>query len=204
MIKDDRAVLFVHVPKTGGSTIERLFQSSGWIMHLRETRETRPRLFPLRRCSPQHYQADLLAEMFDFSRFDLAFLIVRDPVARFRSEFAMRHTRLESADEATVDAWAEKIFGQYATNPYVLDNHLRPQSDFLTPGAEVYRLEDGMKGIVKDLNKRFRLQLDKEIPHHLKSENRGLPSSAVQVSGALRERLQEFYAADYEQFGYAR
>ena len=34
--QDGRAVLFVHVPKAGGSTLERLFAKSGWTTGYRD------------------------------------------------------------------------------------------------------------------------------------------------------------------------
>jgi hypothetical protein len=74
--------------------------------------------------------------------------------------------------------------------------------DFLVPGAEVYRLEDGMDSIVADLNERFDLDLSTEIPRRLNSETRGLRSSAVTVSPTLEAQLREFYADDFERFGY--
>lgn len=206
MVKDGRSVLFVHIPKTGGSTVEQLFTSAGWTTHLRETRKTDPAFFGLYRCSPQHLHAAVLRDLFKVSQFDLILSTVRDPVARFRSEFAHRHSgKLEAADADpdTVAAWAERVFARWAKNPYALDNHLRPQTEFLFPQSEIYRLEDGMEAMVADISARFDLDLSTEIPHRLRSEKRGLPSSAVQVSPELRTRLHEFYAADYSALAYS-
>jgi hypothetical protein len=206
MVKDGRSVLFVHIPKTGGSTIEQLFTAAGWTMHLRETRKTHPELFNLYRCSPQHLHAAVLRDLFKVSQFDIILAMVRDPVARFRSEFAHRHSgKIEAtdADPDTVSAWAERVFARWAKNPYVLDNHLRPQRDFLLPRSEIYRLEDGMETMAAELNARFDLGFPTQVPHRLRSEKRGLPSSAVQVSPELRTRLRDFYAADYSTFGYS-
>lgn len=202
MTKDDRAVLFVHIPKTGGSSIEKLFTDSGWTVHMRITPASRPRLFPTLRVSPQHYHATLLTELFRLDRFELIFGISREPVARFRSEFAMRNTKLEHGDEARVEAWADDVFARYAADPYVHDNHLRPQVDFLVPGTQVYRLEDGMDQMVADLNGRHSLGLDAPLAHSLRSDERGLSSSRVDVSDRLRARLLDFYAADVDRFGY--
>lgn len=205
MVKDGRSVLFVHIPKTGGSTIEQLFTSAGWTMHLRETRKTGPEHFSLYRCSPQHLHAAVLQELFKVNQFDIILAMVRDPVARFRSEFAHRHSgKIEAAeaDTDTVSAWAERVFARWAKNPYALDNHLRPQTDFLLPRSEIYRLEDGMEAMVADLNARFDLGMPMKVPHRLRSEKRGLPSSVVQVSPELRDRLHEFYAADYGTLDY--
>jgi hypothetical protein len=198
MVKDGRAVLFVHIPKTGGTTIERLFLTSGWEMHFREGRVKRPDVFRLFRCSPQHYHAALLDEMFDISRFDVVFCMFRDPVTRFQSEFAMRHKKLapEAATPERVATWSDRVLASYGGDPYILDNHLRPQTEFVLPGTQTYRLEDGMEAVVADLNGRFDLGLDAEIPHQRSSEKLGLATSKVQLSPALLDRVHTFYAAD--------
>jgi hypothetical protein len=202
LVKDGRAVLFVHIPKTGGTTIERMMTAAGWEMHFREARKARPEVFPLFRCSPQHYHAALLTELFDISQFDLIAGIVRDPLARFRSEFSMRYRRLDSTDEAQVTAWADRVLARYAGNPYALDNHLRPQTEFLLPGMETYRLEDGLGTMVADLNARFDLGLDHEVPRKLTSHDKGIPSSKVPITPEVRARVHEFYADDYRVLGY--
>jgi hypothetical protein len=202
LLSTDRSVLFVHIPKTGGSTIERLFVKSGYTMHLRETRRGGSPALPFRRCSPQHLQASLLQEMFAVGRFDLVFLMTRDPISRFRSEYAMRHRQDPRTDSASVEEWADRAFERYARNPYMLDNHLRPQHEFELPNTEVYRLEDGMDAMVKDLNDRFGLGLSTEIPHALNSTRGQVPSSDVQISARMDARLRSFYAEDFSRYGY--
>lgn len=202
-LKEGRSVLFVHVPKTGGTSIERLFTRSGWKMRYRATARSHPGQFPLLRCSPQHYHGALLESLFHLDRFELTFLLTRDPVARFRSEYLMRNTRDPRTDAASVEAWANRFLDRYRTDPFVFDNHLRPQAEFSVPGSIAYRLEDGMDSVVADLNTRFDLGLDAEIPQSLHSAERaGVSSSAVEVSDSLRERLTDFYRIDYDRFGY--
>lgn len=203
--KDDTSVLFLHVPKTGGSTIEKLFTKSGWKMQLRQTNKTHPRLFPMLRVSPQHLHAELLQQLVVTERCDFAFMITREPLSRFRSEYAMRH---DLDDEALTperaDKWANRMLKRYENDPYVLDNHLRPQHEFRVPGTTVYRLEDGMESIVADLRSRG-LDLGEEIPHRLNStQRRGRNSSEVRFSDRMVSRVQDFYGKDYEEFGYPR
>jgi hypothetical protein len=204
MIKDGRSVLFIHIPKTGGTSVERLFKKSGWEQHLHERRQDQPVLFPLLRCAPQHYHAALLAEMFDVTKFDLTVAIVRDPVARFRSEFAHRNAKVEPVDidAERVTKWGKRILGRYQANNYHFDNHMRPQTEFLLPGTEVYRLEDGIPEMIADLNTRFDLGLRTTVKHHLKSDQRGLSSSSVEVSPELRTLLHEVYAEDFSRLDY--
>jgi len=203
-LKDGRSVLFIHIPKTGGSTIEKLFRRAGWAQKFRETRKSHPHVFPLRRCSPQHHHGALLSELFDVSRFDSVFLVTRDPLSRFRSEYIMRHTTSPRTDAASVAAWHDKQFAKYAANPYHLDNHLRPQHEFLVPGARVFRLEDSLEAAVATLNEEHDLKLPTELPHALNSQKRsGVSSSAVELSPEVEASLRATYAEDFRKFGYA-
>ncbi|MFT4010303.1 MAG: sulfotransferase family 2 domain-containing protein [Nocardioidaceae bacterium] len=202
--KGDRKVLFIHVPKTGGTSIERAFTASGWSMWMLETPKSNPRRWPLRRCSPQHYQASLLVEMFNISIFDATFMVTREPMARFRSEYAMRRKDLVATDTAQdVAEWQQRMWAKYAQNPYTLDNHLRPQHEFWVPEAQVYRFEDGIAGIVADVSRRFDLGLTGEVQHHMSSVKRGnVSSTEVPVAAATEAAVKEFYRADFEKFGY--
>jgi hypothetical protein len=202
-IKADKRILFVHVPKAGGTTIERLFKRRGYEVHLRTTRKSGGDLFPLLRCSPQHYHAALLTELVEVEAFDLVFMMVREPLARFRSEYAMRRRSDLRTDAATVERWAHRALAGRETDPYVWDNHLRPQSEFLLPGARVFRLEDGMEAAVEELNTTHGLDLGDDIPHALHRQGTtGISSKEVELSGSLEERLGELYAEDFRAFGY--
>jgi hypothetical protein len=202
-IKDQRYVLFPHVPKTGGTSIERLFRRNGWQMFLRDAKVGQGSLHYVRRCSPQHLHAAILRELIDLSRVDLCFMVVRDPIARFRSEYAMRQKDPTKTDAASVEEWADRVFTRYERNPYALDNHIRPQHEFLLPGTEVFRLEDGLDTMMTGLNERFDLGVPNVVGHRLKSTDlTGISSRDVQVSPALEERLRELYAGDYRQFGF--
>lgn len=205
--KDDRAVLFVHVPKTGGTTLERLMIRAGWSMGLHATPSTEPpEHFRMRRCSPQHYHGALLQELLHVRRFELRFLVVRDPVARFRSEYAFRRSEPGAGSAEAVNAWAKESLDRWPVSPYLRDNHLRPQHEFLVPDTEIYRLEDGLDAIVEHLNDAFGLGLGSPSGiRRFKHSGAGstLASSEVEIDAALGARLREFYARDFEVFGYA-
>ena len=202
-IKDERYVLFPHVPKTGGTSIERLFHRNGWRMHLRDAKVGKGSLHYVRRCSPQHLHAAVLRELIDLSRVDLCFMVVRDPIARFRSEYAMRQKDPTKTDAASVEAWAARVLARYERNPYALDNHLRPQHEFLLPGHRGVPARGRPDTMMTSLNERFGLGVPNEVDHRLKSTDRhGIASRDVEISPALEERLRELYAEDYRQFGF--
>ncbi len=199
----DRRVLFVHVPKTGGTSVERLFSGNGYRMSLRDGKVGKESVNWVRRCSPQHLHAAMLSEMLLLDRFDLIFMLARDPLARFRSEYSMRHRDDLRTDAETVSRWTERVFDRYGEDPYLFDNHLRPQSEFRLPATEVYRLEDGLEAMVSDLNARFGLDLPAEVPHAMnRAKASGVASRDVEISEATSARVRDFYRADYEAFGY--
>ena len=202
--RDGQSVLFVHIPKAGGSSIERMFAKAGWRTHLRDPRLGPAAVNHLRRCSPQHMHASLLDATLRLDRFDVIFAITREPVSRFRSEYAyaQRARELDLSGRA-VEEWARSMFARYAVDPFVLDNHLRPQHEFILPGTRSYRLEDGLDNAVHDLNSVLVAPLEGSVPRALERKSEvGVSSSEVTITATLRAALHEFYARDFTMFGY--
>jgi hypothetical protein len=200
---DDKNILFVHVPKTGGSTIERVFANSGYRTLYRDPKEGPRSANWFRRCSPQHMHAAMLDQLLNISRLDLIFMLVREPLARFRSEYSMRNAPALRTDAESVEEWTDQAFRSYAENGFVFDNHLRPQWEFYLPGCVVYRLEDGIQSAVADLNHRFNLRLDEAVPRVMdRKAASGVASSEVVLTPMVEKRLREFYSEDIRRFGY--
>jgi len=107
-VKDDVSVLFVHVPKTGGSAVEDAFADAGWDTHLLDRTSARHPSRRFRRCSPQHLHAEMLEQLVRLERIDLVLVVVREPLARFRSEYLWRH-RDQPADAAAVSQWGRRL-----------------------------------------------------------------------------------------------
>jgi hypothetical protein len=81
--KNNERILFVHVPKTGGSYIEDAFALSGYTISL---------LDRVSKCyfqiSPQHYHAKILDRLIDLSSITASFMLFRHPVTRMISEYS--------------------------------------------------------------------------------------------------------------------
>lgn len=203
--KDGRNILFIHVPKTGGSTIEEVFRASGYqVMYLDGKMGPNSANY-FRKCAPQHMNAEMLETNFELSKFDLTFMMARNPLARFKSRYVWAHRKQASIDPEIGQKWVEKQFREFTTNKFVGGNHVRPQVDFLTPGCDVYHFEQGMQYIIDDLDTRFDLSLDRNIP---KVRDGGtvshMSSKDVIASPGVERRVKEFYAEDYIRFGYDR
>lgn len=203
--KDGRNILFIHVPKTGGTTIEKVFQNSGYRALYLDSKVGRGSVNSLRQCSPQHLHAKILQQTFRIQNFDFIFMLSRDPIARFKSEYVWRNRKKDFAlDERSVENWGMKSFQNFTTDPYIYDNHIRPQIDFHIPGAFIHRLEDGLGTIVKELNQRFDCQLDTEIPRLYDSKVRtGYSSKDVVLSQRMEQGIKEMYRDDFKLFGYS-
>jgi hypothetical protein len=202
-VKGDKRVLFVHVPKTGGKSVERLFMDSGWSMHLWSSPKAERGFYFTLRCPPQHLHAAQLRRLLKLRTFDLVLMVVRDPLARFRSEYLHGAGGPVALDAASVDQWAHDVFARYERNPYVRDNHLRPQVEFELPRSEVYRLEDGLDAAIESVDRRHGLGLNGTLPHagH-RVVQAGVSSRDVEISPSLERRLRDRYADDFRRFGY--
>lgn len=204
--KDGRNILFVHVPKTGGSSIERVFRESGYRVLYLDGKVGPDSVNHLRRCTPQHMHADMLHTNFRLGNFDLSFMMVRDPLTRFKSEYIWRNRKsLKAIDAESVDSWGAKAFRKYERDSFLFDNHLRPQVEFYVPGGNVYYFERGMQFAVDDLNQRFGLGLKQEIPRLRDGQKEtGYSSKDVVVSPKMEQTVKNFYSDDYLRFGYPK
>ncbi len=196
-----QSVLFVHIPKTGGETTEKYLESAS------ETDEPlsllRPPDHDLLPCAPQHLHGKALNYLFRPKFFDYAFTIVRDPVARAVSEYKFRAGPLHAKGRRipTFPAWWQRTRKAYASNPYVADNHLRPQMEFITPRIaarfDVFRFEDGLLYVLEQafavMGVPFR---DLDIHTH---RSEPLP---IEIDEATFNSLLSFYARDINELGY--
>ena len=197
---NNKNVLFIHIPKTGGTTIEAFLSAHGPMsLHGRGEKILRP--YGSCRLSGhipvQHFDASLLEVMFDRSFFDYAFMVVREPVERMKSEY--RYARARGRVEARLPfgAWTALELGRAKLWPHWRSNHYRPQSEFLCLGAEVLRFESGMSSILSAVSERLALPPSSSIPH-----KRRFDDLDITVSDATRARIRSFYAADYRALNY--
>jgi hypothetical protein len=198
--KEGKAIFFVHIPKTAGRTIESRFQASGYQLSYIDMDGQGLNRFHL--CSPQHMDASQYTRIFDLSTFEIVFAVVRDPISRLKSEVAMRLQANFQNKVDQNDQWVLDAFERYQANSYVYDNHLKPQSEFIVPGVQVFRLEDGVESILSLLESKCPgLRLAPGDEHvGSRKEKSGFLSADVKFSDSVSERVREFYLSDYRRF----
>lgn len=203
-----KRILYIHVPKTGGSYVEQILGSYGVVTGVRFT----PAFGGLP-CSPQHFHGELLEHIHSADRlevadpFDYVFMTTRDPVERMLSEFAYRRPRGRLATVRArlgiaerFDSWLRATLRAYRRDPFVLDNHVRPQHEFEAFGPEVFRLEDGLGRIVSSLDKVTGIQ--GAAPPHPVNRSHRFRGQGVRLRRVTLESLVAHAHRDYERYGY--
>lgn len=97
--------------------------------------------------------------------------------------------------------WLEDVMERVKGDPWLLDNHLRPQWEFIADGVEVSYFENGLLQVLEKVADRMGIAPPGEAPHVRRVEE-GVPR--VHWSRTDKLRVQEYYAQDFERFGYSR
>jgi Sulfotransferase family len=189
-------VLFAHIPKTGGATVQSYFRNYTSV-HMFDDRPLNPDF----RCSPQHFHCEQLKTLLPFDWYGYKFTIIRNPYTRLVSEYRMR-MRDKIVNNVAVepfDRWVNRTFNDYAQNPYTCDNHIRPQWQFVDNSFEIFRFEERVPIIINKLQQRLQLPpIAEPIPHRQKSQI--IP---VSPSKATLSSIADFYKEDFRRFNYA-
>jgi len=212
-------VYFAHVPKTGGSSIEAYLRSKGRVGLLQK--ET----LGWSRCTAQHIERRIYAELMLDTFADTGFAVVRDPLERLKSEYRYRvdlsgGKRNGDATSArrklrrilktmvfrtgcgvpagvlTFEEWVSQVFAAYPQNNYINDNHIRPQSEFIDPAHKLFRFEDGLDAVFDWIDATTNTVQMRRDHHVKKSSERGFP-----VSPETMRMIEDFYKDDYDVIG---
>lgn len=150
-------------------------------------------------CTAQHLHSRVYNTLIPSDFYDYAFTIVRDPIDRIQSEYRMRcrEYKLGNMDVPTFQDWLDFVLWQYNHNKYMYDNHIRPQSEFISDGVEVFRYEDGLDVVVRRLEE----VLCRKIELPAERINAGEEFDIIRSS---REDtlIGNFYEIDFNTLGY--
>lgn len=135
----DRIVFFVHIPKTGGASVDHYLAAHGAMALWTSGGQG------WAKCSPQHIHAAVYDRIVPRGFADAAFTIVRNPLTRLISEYRYRKARRKL--DIGFDDWALRAMAKRDRDPYALDNHLRPQHEFIRGDLTLFRFEDGLEPV---------------------------------------------------------
>ncbi len=206
---DNRLIWFAHCPKAGGTSIEQ-FMVANWgdrVGHLHWGWDLWWKRGGWRVAdppnSPQHLVwADAVHVLPQIP--DQVFAIVRDPAARLSSEHrwqrqGRRGTQLGKAlARLPFPVWLRLMLAVAAHNPHAFDNHLRPQSDFIPEGAQIFYLEDGLDPVGHWLSEITGNSADVAMAHAIPTKTK-----KTKLKAPEKARIAQAYSKDYARFGYA-
>lgn len=183
-------IFFVHIPKTGGTSVEAALRNAGAAEAMRFKGKR-----PFSKSTLQHIHAEIYEEAVGEAFADYSFTVVRNPYARFASEFKMKVADVGGQD--TVEQWAHETFTRCAEFAYTRDNHIRPQVDFLSDRLEIFKFEDGLDRPVRAATGRLALPMP-SVPHKKPGSGQTIAASTAAISA-----IHEFYRDDFDRLGYA-
>lgn len=197
---------FAHVPKCGGSSVELYLKERFGAIGLVDHRYLSvPEDRRWSRTSPQHVDWESLTRFFPETMFDGVFTVVRHPVARIVSDYVFQIDVEKTIAPGTSFAdWLRAAFAEYGSDPFLVDNHIRPQVDFAPDGCVVFHLEHGLDAIIPYIDL---LVGDESGPRFVGHTNQRRPDKGeartVAPSSEDLALIRAFYAADFDRFGYA-
>lgn len=196
--RKEHQVLFVHIPKCAGSTVEDLLLSLAEGCQLFS--RTAPTDLP---CGAQHFHAAMLRQVLPNIESVPCFSIVRHPLFRAISEHQYRNKlrRRKNEKETDLDSDVASWFHEYRFNNYIFDNHIRPQIEFILPNTCVFHLEHGLDGAIQFAGKT--LDLDNvDIGESSAQKKNASQYFDFALHQSTVDKIQHFYRYDFRLFRY--
>jgi hypothetical protein len=187
--KADKKVLFIHIPKTAGISVHHVFARAGWQIDLEGHVLDHPYYYNVQG-SLNHLCYSELEEYYNLNDFDFVFCVVRNPFARAISEY---HWQRRNHD---FNLWFESEINQYRNYHRYMDNHFKPQSEFVGPTSKVYKLEQGFDNILADISEHVGEPLIFDMPYANES------NKTISVDDIDKSLVYNAYKQDFERFGY--
>ena len=194
--KDERRILFIHVPKAAGSSIEKQFRTSGWKMDYYNVcaNPYEPAL--------QHLTYRELSEMIADLDDIPSFSVVRNPFKRMVSEWRWQVNIMRNTD-VDFPNFVRRVQVSLKTSKTYWDNHWRPQTDFISDKVDdVIKMEQ-----LDESFERFAIEQDlgfTSLPKSNKSKTRFGAFPKLSVNDETIDRIREIYRDDFERLEYSK
>ena len=202
LIKDNKILNMIHIPRTGGRWVVEFLASNGYrLVHGRDSRYWLQNIIEV---EIMHYHADLMQKgWFESYSHNPSFAIIRNPLDRFISSLPhlidiMDEYNIPKKYLFTSDIISVVTFVRNA----IPNNWFRPQHEFMLPNTEIWRYEDKLDSEFYDwLNASMQLNL-KQRHSDVKVENLFYDNRKQSVKDEyfndnMIRFVKEYYREDY-------
>lgn len=212
---DGKCLKFLHIPKNGGTTIERFILNRSlasfgfYDRSMKCNNGTRrgmgcqfaDRRGTLRNCSVWHVPPIYDAGLAAFYRPCETFCVTRHPLLRAWSQ------HFYSTEDCSAKAFAENMKSkllELESNPFVEDCHWVKQSTYVDGGAHCQHvlraehLEEDFNGLMAQ----FSIPIALEQKNHISRSGCDIKSHIKNIPRETLEFIEWYYAEDYKAFGY--
>ncbi len=197
---------FAHIPKCGGSSVVAYLQERVGPVGFFAPLKWHDGAERWSRTSPQHIDWASLQHLLPEAILDAVFVVVRHPVARIVSAYHFQvEVELTAPCTITFSNWLKQQLERSEADPFTVDNHVRPQIDFIPENCTVFHLEHGLDAIVPYLDGLAgESSGPRAIGHFNKRTSKRRKGSAAEQTpdAADMALIREFYARDFKRFGY--
>lgn len=193
---DRKRILFVHIPRTGGTSIEK---SLNLVAPLRFFC---PAPLPFLRMTPQHLTFHDMKSLFGTDFFEYSFTVIRDPYRRVESVYNMRTALTRERfikDIPPFTVWLQINLSHASKDPYHFDGHLRPQTDYIGSGMKIFKYESGLPAIVGRVSEQTGIPLQLPEDRYLKTES----TVRIEWNYDSLSLVNKFYADDFRTLKYS-
>jgi len=201
LIKDDLSILFMHIPKCGGSSVVELFKQYNYSAQLEI------RGLPPQRCltaSLQHQTPENLKLLIRQECLNDIFMVVRNPYARILSEFNWIFRDMQLNERPDLNKWILKSLKKASDNTSFADNHFRPSIDYIDGDmpSKIFKLEDGLHYVAEYYLRNINTYNEIRMPKEKDSRDFMDSLSKFCVSSEAISAINDFYSEDFEAFKY--
>ena len=174
MIDSKNKIIFVHIPKTGGTSIAKMIW--GKSLTLKEGK---------------HYTIRDYYERYDTDGY-YRFSFVRNPYARAQSyyKYLIQHKN-PSRINCSFRDWVFNMHGE------PMDLFL-PQIHFVDDSVEIFKFENFTKSL-NALNKKIKL-----MRSNVHNENKTTDAIKCNLTDGIKEKLYQIYKEDFKRFNYIK
>lgn len=184
-----KEILFIHIPKTGGTSIEKYFLETMGENMFCDNKYRESYLWGQK--DGKFFQHLTMEEIFikykllDINKIDFIFTIIREPVSRFKS-----YSRWYIGKDNILEHLETK--GK--------DSHIRPQSDYIKnyrTNIKIYKYELGLQNIINDVLKLNNIKPKTKLSHTLNRKKINISFSEEEI-----KKIKSFYKDDFINFIY--